>query len=309
MMKRLFALFLVLTAVSCGPARHVVNVEMRYPSKSGLELAGKTISVVYVENDNAYGKPLLEGMVDGFASSLQQEYFNDEVAVEIYSIRPERGAIYSSKDSLMNILMDNGTDVVFFFDSLKVGALTMGETTPVAYKAPADSSYISAGNLPFMLSIYCYDSMNKEDKVFTYSAKSIAAPHAYSDGKQSRSVIVSTALETLDEVGVQAGKSLSASFKSQWQHEQYSIIYFESEKWYKAALYAEQYYWKQAMDIWFELLNSNDVLKRSSAAYNISVACYMLGDYELATLWLDRSDQENKLQFSEAMRKRIKARI
>ena len=48
MMKRLFALFLVLVAVSCGPARHVVNVEMRYPSKSGLELAGKTISILRV---------------------------------------------------------------------------------------------------------------------------------------------------------------------------------------------------------------------------------------------------------------------
>ena len=308
MMKRLFALFLVIVAVSCGPVRHVVNVEMRYPSKSGLELAGKTISVVYIEGNNSYGKPLLEGMVDGFASSLEQEYFNEEGDIEIYSITPKNGAMYSNKDSLMNILMETGTDVVFFFDTLKVGALTMGETAQVAYSASADSSYISTGNLPFMMSMYCYDSMNEEDKVFTYSAKSIAAPHAYSDGRQSRSVIISSALETLDDVGFQAGKSLSGSFKSQWQHEQYSIIYFETEKWYKAALYADQYYWKQAMDIWFELLNSNDVLKRSSAAYNISVACYMLGDYELASLWLDRSDYENKLQFSDALRKRIKAR-
>ena len=42
----------VLAVVSCGPSRHAVQVEMRYPSKSGLDLSGKTVSVVYLENDD-----------------------------------------------------------------------------------------------------------------------------------------------------------------------------------------------------------------------------------------------------------------
>ena len=34
----------------------------------------------------------------------------------------------------------------------------------------------------------------------------------------------------------------------------------------------------------------------------------MLGDYELAGEWLDRSDTDNKLAQSDALRKRINAR-
>ena len=72
---------------------------------------------------------------------------------------------------------------------------------------------------------------------------------------------------------------------------------------------AEQFDWKGAMDIWFEFLDVRDVLKRSSAEYNIAVACYMLGDYDLAQMWLDRSDSENKMPtLSDPLRKRIEAR-
>ena len=56
------------------------------------------------------------------------------------------------------------------------------------------------------------------------------------------------------------------------------------------------------------MLSSNDPMKRACAGYNISVACYMLGDYQLALEWLDLSDKENKLPISDALRKRISAR-
>ena len=307
-MKKFLALVLVFVAISCSPARYVVNVEMRYPSRSGLELAGKSLSVVYLESENKYGTSMMEGVVDGFASTLEKDYGKGEGEISVYSIKPDVAALYSSRDSLMNILMDTGTDVVFLFDSLKMGTLTMGGTEPVASAADPDSSYITTGNLPFTMSLYCYDSLNKADKVFTFSGKSTAVPHAYSDGKQDDSVILERAVSSLEAVGYEAGRSVSSSFQSQWKHEQYSIVYFESEKWFNAVLYAEQYSWKQAMDLWFELLDTNDVLKRSAAAYNISVACYMLGEIDLASQWLDRSDADSMLPFSEAMRKRIKAR-
>jgi hypothetical protein len=51
------------------------------------------------------------------------------------------------------------------------------------------------------------------------------------------------------------------------------------------------------------------MMKRASAEYNIAVACYMLGDFDLALEWLDRSDADNKLPtLSDGLRKRIEAR-
>ena len=56
------------------------------------------------------------------------------------------------------------------------------------------------------------------------------------------------------------------------------------------------------------LADTGDLLKRSCAEYNIAVACYMLGDYMLASEWLAMSDKDNKLPQSDALRKRIDAR-
>ena len=72
--------------------------------------------------------------------------------------------------------------------------------------------------------------------------------------------------------------------------------------------HADAYQWRDAMDIWLTLLDTNDLLKRSCAAYNLSVASYMLGDYDLASQWLDRSDKDNLLPMSDALRKRIDSR-
>ena len=47
--------FCIMLVSSCAPSRHAVQVEMRYPSRSGIELAGKIVSVVYLTDGNKEG--------------------------------------------------------------------------------------------------------------------------------------------------------------------------------------------------------------------------------------------------------------
>ena len=102
---------------------------------------------------------------------------------------------------------------------------------------------------------------------------------------------------------------MSEIFKAQWKHEQFSIVYFDGTKWYEALVLAEGYDWKGAMDIWFTLLDTNDMMKRASAEYNIAVACYMLGDFSLADEWLKKSKADNDMPtLTDAMTKRIESR-
>lgn len=298
----------MLVAVSCGPSKHAVHVEMRHPSKSGIEFAGKNIAVVHLDNRNAISSALAEGIADGLAYSLEQDYGTGDGSVGLYRMPVSKGVLYSTKDTLVSLLMDTGADVLFLIDTLAVGEMTIGGATSVASAASADSSYISTGNLPFTMKMYCYDAMDKSDKVHSYSGSSVAVPFAYSDGKQSAETIRARAVASLPEVGFEAGMTIAASFRSQWKHEQYSVVYFDSQQWYKAMQYADRYEWKAAMDIWLELLDTNDILKRSCAAYNLALASYMLGDHHLASEWLDRSDADSKLPLSDALRKRINAR-
>lgn len=305
MKKILCIIALAVMSVSCGPSRHAIHVEMRHPSKSGIDFCGKNISVVHLENDNGLSNGLSEGIADGLAYALEQDYGTGDGSVGIFRMRVIPGGNYSSRDTLVNLLMDTGSDVVFLIDTISTGLMTMGGTTSVAAPSSPDSSYISTGNLPFKMKLYCYDAMNKDEKVYEYSGSSVAVPFAYTDGRQSAEKIKEMAVNSLPELGFEAGKTIAASFKSQWKHEQYSVVYFDAPRWYDALEYAERYYWKDAMDIWLELLDTGDLLKRSCAAYNLSVASYMLGDYDLASQWLDRSDTDNKLPMSDTLRKRI----
>lgn len=273
-----------------------------------MELSGKIISIVCVENADSVASSLSEGIADGFAYALEQDYASGEGSVGVYRLIPDSGVAYASKDSLKNLVIETGSDVVFVLDTLSVGKMTFSETVGVASASSVDSSFITVCKVPVAVRLYGFDAMNHEEKVYSFSGETSAVTDVYSDGKQSDSLLESLAFSSLEAAGWDVGRIMSAAFVSQWKHEQYSITCFDTEKWYKALNYANQYDWKEAMDIWLGLLDTNDMLKRSCAAYNISVACYMLGDYDLAGLWLDRSDTDSKLPQSDTMRKRINSR-
>ena len=310
-MKKLLVAIAVagLSLVSCAPLKHAVHVEMRHPSKSGVDLAGKDISVVYLETDNTYANAFSEGMADGFAYTLEQDYGTGEGSVGIYRMPMSQGGNYASKDSLFNILMDTGADVVFLFDTVRLGTIVIGGATRVASPQSDATAYISRASMPYTMKLFCFDGMDQKEQVKTFGGTSVARPDVYSDGKRTSKELMDKAMKEIDKEGWNAGVLVADSFKSQWKHEQYSIVYYETERWYNALLRAEDYDWKGAMDIWLELLDSRDIMKRSCAEFNISVACYMLGDYHLASQWLDRSDEDNKLPISDAMRKRINQRL
>ena len=187
-MKKILSItFIAFLIASCSPVRHAIHVEMRYPSKSGIELTGKNIAVVHLENDNPLGNALGEGIADGLAYALENDYGTGDGSIGIYRMRVTRGGDYRSKDTLMNLLIDTGSDVVFLLDTLATGKMTMGGPSAVASPSSADSSYLSSGTLPFKMGLYCFDAMNKDEKVYTFTGSSTAVPFAYSDGRRQGS--------------------------------------------------------------------------------------------------------------------------
>lgn len=311
-MKKIFRILSIVAAsvaaLSCGPSKHAIHVEMRHPSKAGMDLAGKVVAIVCLENQDSVKTLFSKSLADGFAYTLEQDYGTGEGSVGIYGMPRLQGGNYASKDTLVNLIMDTGADVVFLLDTVSLGTMTIGGASHVAVPQSVDSSYVSEALLQYTIKMYGFDAMDENEKVYAFGGTSNVRPAVYSDGKQGSAALVAKAYQALPSEAWEAGTEVGSSFKSQWKHEQYSITYFDKEIWYKALDKAEQYDWKGAMDIWFTLLDTNDVLKRSCAEYNISVACYMLGDMKLAASWLDRSDADSKLPISDALRKRINAR-
>ena len=85
------------------------------------------------------------------------------------------------------------------------------------------------------------------------------------------------------------------------------FIYYDSpEDWENGIEAAYKFRWKESMSYWMNLLNTDNMEKRSSAEYNIANICYILGDYKLALKWLDMSDKDFHLYLSDDLRSRIK---
>lgn len=271
--SNIIALLLLFTVVSCGPSRHAIPVEKRYPSRSGIDLAGKILSVIYTESGDDVADKFSNTMSNSFAEALENEYGTGKGSVGVYSVDAGKGN-YAVRDSMVSLLMDTGADLVFLFDKLDVTGNRSGAS-------------------PLKVALYCYDGMNKEDKVHSFSGSTMVTVW---NG------------EGMDSEAEQAGKRVAETFAPQWKMEQFSFAYYDSTKWYEALMRAQNYDWKGAMDIWLDMLDIRDPMKRAALEYNIAVSCYLLGDMELAEEWLDRSDADNKMPtLSDALRKRITA--
>lgn len=307
-MKLSISALALMMFVACAPSKYTMHLETRYPSKSGLDLAGKNVSVIYLENGTEFKDGFSASMAESLAYNLEKDYGTGEGSVGVFRMTKSAGGDYASKDTLFNLLMDTGSDLVFLIDTIRFGEMTVGGPSKVSYATVPDSSTVNLGSIPFNLRLYAYDAMNASEEVKNFGGTAIAQPEVYSNGTLSSEQLKAGAYKALPAEGWAAGEMLSKSFASQWKVEGYSIIYFDSPKWIAAAEKADQLDWKGAMDIWFELLDSKDVLKRSSAAYNIALSCYMLGDYKLAEEWLDLSDKDSELPLSSALRTRIQER-
>lgn len=267
-------LLVLFSAVSCGPSRHAIPIEMRYPSKSGVELAGKNLTVAYPVSGEYESDRFVKKIAASFSESLEKDYGTGAGSVEVCSVNTDKGN-YAVRDSMISLLMATGADLVFLFEPLSL---------------PKEKSVA----FPLKVTLHCYDGMNADDKVISFAGTTM--------------VDLTSAAGILSEAD-KVGKAVSDSFESQWKMEQYSIAYYDSIKWYEALIKAEQYDWKGAMDIWLGMLDVRDLMKRAALEYNIAVSCYMLGNMELAEEWLDRSDADNKMPtLSDGLRKRIAAR-
>jgi len=113
-MKRSLAAASVLALLglgACSPQTFTMNVETRSPSSSGIDLAGKSVSVVYV--NQGQDDEFLRGLSEGFAKVIEDDYFDGKQAVGIYKVDYDPGADYASRDSLRHISADTDGDVVF----------------------------------------------------------------------------------------------------------------------------------------------------------------------------------------------------
>lgn len=301
LLSAIAALSALVALQSCDPQAFSMNVEMRYPSSSGMSIDGKSVAVVYLNEDSAKDSVFNECLANGFASAIEKNYFNGAEAVNLYKMPKVGGGVYSNADTLINLIVDTGCDIVFLFDAPEFGNVQIKEQ-----KTSTSGTYYPV-SVPVAIKLYGFDSLSGSDTVRVWTGtRMLSANMEASLGRQAAADSlwnrIGSSAENLGEVSAR-------TFAPVWKEETYSFIYYESpEAWLAAAQYASDYKWNEAMKVWISLLDTNNPMKRSCAEYNIATACFLMGDNELALKWLNSSDEDYPISLSKTLRKRIQAR-
>ena len=294
-----------LAFAACSPQTFTMNVDMRYPSKSGLDLSRKTMSIVYMDDGSA-DTTFSNRVASSFARTLESEYFRGNEAVGVYKVPSDSVTL-----SLMhNLVMDTGDDVIFLLDTPSFGEVSLSDNTAVTNPPSVDSAFVAMAHTPFDVDMYVYDSMGKSDSIQRFTGKSTLRTRVYSNGVTAKEYLLRQAEKANSERGELVGTQIAGRFTPTWKTEGYSLYYYDDLKgeWVQAIYNAYDYRWKSASDIWMKQIASGNSLKRACACYNLAVAFYMMGDLNLATKWLDRADGYENLSLSPGLRKRIEAR-
>lgn len=301
LLSAIAALSALVALQSCDPQAFSMNVEMRYPSSSGMSIDGKSVAVVYLNEDSAKDSVFNECLANGFASAIEKNYFNGAEAVNLYKMPKVVGGVYSNADTLINLIVDTGCDIVFLFDAPEFGNVQIKEQ-----KTSTSGTYYPV-SVPVAVKLYGFDSLSGSDTVRVWTGtRMLSANMEASLGRQAAADSlwnrIGSSAENLGEVSAR-------TFAPVWKEETYSFIYYESpEPWLAAAQYASDYKWNEAMKVWISLLDTNNPMKRSCAEYNIATACFLMGDNELALKWLNSSDEDYPISLSKTLRKRIQTR-
>lgn len=290
---------------ACSPQVFTMSVDMRHPSSSGLDLSGKSIAVAYLDDLSGRDTVFSAYMANGFAQQLEKDYFGGNTVIDVYRLEKDMGGDYAARDTLLNFLMDSGDDVVFLFDSPEFGAVSAAERQPVSGDGQADRMVNMT--VPYTLRLYAYDSMDK-DSVRVYKGTSNIRQPVFCNQADTDEDVMDKLWGVLDKQGEKAGNRSASIFMSTWKTETLPLVYFESSPWYEASQAASEHKWHDAMEKWMTLMKTDNMSKRSSAEYDMAVACYLLGEYDLAIKWLDRSDKDYKMSFSGSLRNKILAR-
>ena len=294
-----------LALAACSPQTLTFNVDMRHPSKSGIDLGRKSMSVVYMDDGQA-DTTFSNGVASSLARSLEEDYFAGNEAIGVYKIPVDSVSL----DLMHRLVIDTGDDVVFLLGPPTFGEVVLSEVTPVKNPVSVDSAFVSQVQVPYNAQLFVYDSMNKEDKLSIFRGNSILRGQVFSNGVTATEFLKEKALECKDLGADLVGRQISNRFVPTWKTEGYSLYYYDNwdTDWVTAASLAYEMQWQKAAEIWMKKVNENSSTKRACACYNTALAFYMLGDLNLATKWLDRADQYGTPSLSPGLRKRIEAR-
>lgn len=122
-MKRIILLTALagLLLAACGPQTYTKYMQVRQPSRAGIDLTKRTMSVVYLSDPDSLTETASSRQAMFLARNLENQYFDGEEKVALYRLDKDPAGDYTQRDTLIRMVVGTGDDVVFLVDTPEQG--------------------------------------------------------------------------------------------------------------------------------------------------------------------------------------------
>lgn len=273
---------------SCAPATYTVIGERQIAAAHQIEFEGKIPGVVTLSPKEAVADSvLISSFAIGVAEKLESDLSLETGSVPVFYLNPDDVDL-RNPEQMDQLVRYTGTDVMIVIDSMRIGDYSIRYPNEQAYY---DGSFRQQTilSLPYRAFFHVY----KADSSFvdSFEIQDVNEWNMLADEPLQKVRAVEEAERNMAESFAKAGASHAAEFSVKWETFNTRIYVFDSAKWWDACRYAYLFEWDKAMKLWMEEVKSHNHMKVACAAYNISVACRMLGMEDLAIEWKSNADR------------------
>ena len=291
-MRFLYCVLLSLL-VACAPQASILQVEVKDTPGEHIDADTKQVAVFAIAGAG-YGDSL---RIERAATMLAEKFEQDRGCTDPLPVfllseldfgKADNG--YYDTEILRTLMYNSGADLQIFLHSLKFGNYNV--TSIVDYLGDYGHKMVY---IPYKASVDVYDAI-ADSLIY----KATLMDSIYMSVVSEVSVKDYTALvnQKLPEVSAIVGETMATLLSEQWHTQERMLVNFPGDsKWERGITLANDFKWKEAIVQWMPLVKDPNSRKASYAAYNIAVACEMMGQMELAGEWADYSVK--KFSFDE----------
>ncbi|MBR6465333.1 MAG: hypothetical protein IKS82_02740 [Bacteroidales bacterium] len=288
-----FLALLGLVLAGCGtPQAMLFNVDVLQPKKFTLAVDEQPVAVVATYKDKASDSTSSANLALGAARYIETGNALDEGSVGAFTIPEEEYTGAGDKEYMEGLMLATGSETLVIVRDIEMGDVEVSRTFDEI------SGMSIVGILPVKANMDVYDAI-ADTTIFSERISDNLKFHIPLDQNLTQQGI-SAFLSANDSLIVSAvGALLAKHISYQWIEEEWMLIdYPEESAWHNAYKDAMDFKWEEAIKAWMPLTEDKNSEKASYAAFNIAVACQMLGQTDLAIEWL--AFGRSKFDFSEA---------
>lgn len=298
-MKRFLSRYKLILAASafllagCGtPQVMLFNVEVLQPKAFTLTVDDQDVAVVatYTQADKDSSSSALLAL--GAARFIETGNALEEGSIGAYTIPEEEYSGTRDKEYLEQLMMATGSGTLVMLSKIELGE------TAVSRVIDPITRLSVVGSRPVKAMMEVYDAIS-DTTLFASEIKDSLLFRIPLEQDLTQQGIASFLKENDSLIIASLGAMIAQRISQEWMEEEWMLIdYPQEDRWHTAYKHAMDFKWEDAIKEWIPLTEDKDSEKASFAAFNIAVACQMIGNTDLAESWIGYA--RSRYDFEEA---------